>query len=481
MTIAVRHHPRLVVLALLGLLGLLVTLLGPTPAGAARTWTVRVGGGTRDADLLDFFPDTLRIQVGDTVTWTWEVGAPHTVTFAPDGKFPPLESAAPGPAGGRMFTPQAFFPTPPVAGFDGTTFVNSGFIQRGPQDGPKTFRLTFTRPGTYTYQCLLHPFMRGQIIVVDPGTPVPGPEVQTREGEEDRAEHLASIPPFVLKETVQQRGRTASGQVWTIAAGTGPAEMSVNRFLPGVLTIDAGDTVVWEARHPTEPHTITFLAGEMPPAMVIPQPKPQGPPLLLLNPRFWGPSTPPRPEGIPYDGRGFLNSGIIAPGTSSTYAVTFTQPGSYPYVCLLHPGMHGIINVRPRGSWPPVVVDGVATHTADTVTYAFTVRNVGTSPISGVNLAVPLPAGSTVLTTWAVEPTLNPGQNTGTEVQWFGPAATLAPGQTRGPFVVTVRLSGNQVPEAVHTHAWVSFAQPVAGTAVSAEITAGPPFEMEEH
>jgi len=382
-----------------------------------------------------------------------------------------------------MFNPQAFFPTPPVAGFDGTAFVNSGFIQRGPQDGPRTFSLTFTRPGTYTYQCLLHPFMRGRIIVADPGTPVPSPEAQAQAGEEERAEHLASIPQFVLKETVQRRGSTASGQVWTIAAGTGPGEMTVNRFLPGVLTIDVGDTVVWEVRHPSEPHSITFLAGEMPPEMVTPQPQPQGPPLLLLNPRFWAPSTPPRPEGVPYDGRGFLNSGMLnlGPAAPRTYAVTFTQPGTYPYVCLLHPGMHGIITVRPRGAWPPVVVDRVATHTADTVTYAFTVRNAGASPITGVNLAVPLPAGSTLLTAWAVEPTLNPGQNTGSEVQWFGPAATLDPGQTRGPFVVTVRLNGAQDPHAVRTHAWVSFAQPVAGTAVSAEITAGPPFEMEGH
>jgi plastocyanin len=37
---------------------------------------------------------------------------------------------------------------------------NSGLIQPG-----KTFRHTFTKPGTYAFFCMPHPFMKGTIVV----------------------------------------------------------------------------------------------------------------------------------------------------------------------------------------------------------------------------------------------------------------------------------------------------------------------------
>jgi plastocyanin len=43
-----------------------------------------------------------------------------------------------------------------------------------------------------------------------------------------------------------------------------------------------------------------------------------------------------------YDGR--TDSGELAPGSS--YTVTFTRPGTYPYHCRLHPGMRGTVVVR---------------------------------------------------------------------------------------------------------------------------------------
>jgi plastocyanin len=54
------------------------------------------------------------------------------------------------------------------------------------------------------------------------------------------------------------------------------------------------------------------------------------------------------PEGQPidagrWDGEGFLSSGVQF---GTTFSVTFTRPGVYPYACLIHPRMVGEVVVR---------------------------------------------------------------------------------------------------------------------------------------
>jgi plastocyanin len=49
-------------------------------------------------------------------------------------------------------------------------------------------------------------------------------------------------------------------------------------------------------------------------------------------------------SGTPVACDGIFCSGTIAPG--SAYSFTFTSPGSYPYFCLIHPGlMSGTITI----------------------------------------------------------------------------------------------------------------------------------------
>jgi plastocyanin len=48
---------------------------------------------------------------------------------------------------------------------DGGTWDGQGFFSTGFLNNPFTFRLTFSKPGTYTYKCLIHDNMEGTIKV----------------------------------------------------------------------------------------------------------------------------------------------------------------------------------------------------------------------------------------------------------------------------------------------------------------------------
>lgn len=85
--------------------------------------------------------------------------------------------------------------------------------------------------------------------------------------------------------------------------GAGPAarqaEIRAFRFVPDTVEAAAGDTVVW-TNHDVVPHTATLAGG-------------------------W-------------------DTGEIAAGASGR--IVAGAPGTYGYVCALHPGMKGVLRVR---------------------------------------------------------------------------------------------------------------------------------------
>jgi plastocyanin len=96
-------------------------------------------------------------------------------------------------------------------------------------------------------------------------------------------------------------GRGCHGEL-TDGRGDG-IKAYANCFVPTVARVDVGDTVTWHTGD-TIDHTVTAVAG------------------------------------------GFSlaeHDDLLRP--SSTVAATFEQPGVYPYVCLLHPGMAGAVVV----------------------------------------------------------------------------------------------------------------------------------------
>ncbi len=93
-----------------------------TPAPAASPYVIDISNNA-------FSPSSLSVPVGSTVTWKNDDPYAHTVTMSGKG------------------------------GFD------SGNLNSG-----KTFSNTFSKPGTYTYICSIHPSMTGTITVTAPST-----------------------------------------------------------------------------------------------------------------------------------------------------------------------------------------------------------------------------------------------------------------------------------------------------------------------
>lgn len=110
-------------------------------------------------------------------------------------------------------------------------------------------------------------------------------------------------------------------------------------FLPGVLWINVGDTVVWNVKG-GDIHTVTFLK----PGQTLPPFNPADPLQAL-------------PQGSHvYDGVSYYNSGTMSnfPGLpvpgGNRYKLTFGVVGDFIYHCLVHPAMTGVIHVRPAGT-----------------------------------------------------------------------------------------------------------------------------------
>ena len=109
------------------------------------------------ASVIRFVPESLTIKAGDTVRWVLTDPIElHTVTFSGTEQPPDFVTPQPQPQG----PPQVYFNPKTVVRIGGLThagegYYNSGFLAAD-APGPKTYSLTFTRPGTYTYWCVVH-------------------------------------------------------------------------------------------------------------------------------------------------------------------------------------------------------------------------------------------------------------------------------------------------------------------------------------
>lgn len=134
---------------------------------------VSVGAaGKYNVEVLAMFPSTLHVSAGSTVTFSMPVGTGevHTATFGPPAYLKPILDSF---SGFGPFDSRGVYPSsPPGSPIEisstshGNGFGNAGAMDRDPSTRlASSAKITFTTPGVYHYQCMIHPFMQGTIDV----------------------------------------------------------------------------------------------------------------------------------------------------------------------------------------------------------------------------------------------------------------------------------------------------------------------------
>ncbi|MBT8201755.1 MAG: hypothetical protein KJO87_00465 [Acidimicrobiia bacterium] len=355
-------------------------------------YTVLVDGRVDEFNgaFFAYFPDTITVHPGDTIIYKSVFsGEPHSVTFGSvvetaiaeferltpeqlqsEGPPPPeLEAAfaaipamlpeGPGDANQNSVNPCFVGEGEPVptdvtsqcpvtepSPFTGTeTFYHSGFLPDG-----EIFRLEIAEdiaPGTYRALCTLHfTEMISEVTVVPADEPVLTPDEVAALAQEQLDEFADQMLPAV-------EGAKAAATPGNVLAGLGsedvPQVLGVD-FIPADSTATAGETVTWSI---IGPHTVSFnppesartvlVKGEddgyhlveeaLAPAGFEPPPPSEGE----------GEGPPPPVDGGTWDGTGFFSSGLMFGGD---FTLAITTPGTYDYICLIHPEMQGTVTIE---------------------------------------------------------------------------------------------------------------------------------------
>ncbi len=135
-----------------------------------------------------------------------------------------------------------------------------------------------------------------------------------------------------------------------VIAGAVVGSFDVEAFMPETIVIRVGDRIRWTSEG-YEGHTVTFLEGrDMLPAAGYLVPDPEDPSRRMFNPEF---ALPSKPSDV-YRGEGYFNSGFIGIPQPGEFQLEFGKPGTYPYVCMVHPlHMHGVVVVTDPGTPVP--------------------------------------------------------------------------------------------------------------------------------
>ena len=224
-------------------------------SGSGATSAASAGAASGSITIADtgFTPASFHVALGGTVTWTNSGKAMHTVTGT-DGSF------------------------------------DSDMVKAG-----SSWSHTFTTAGSFSYNCILHPNMKGTITVGGGGTGGGSGSVGAANG--------AGQPSAASGQIESTSASSAAGAATSTDSTIKDVniEVSDNKFNPGSATVAQGATVTWTLVGAAA-HTVTA------------------------------------------DDQSF-NSGLLKPGES--FSQNFTTLGSFSYACLVHPGMTATIEVVP--------------------------------------------------------------------------------------------------------------------------------------
>jgi plastocyanin len=280
--------------------------------------------------VLQYMPAKATVTVGQKVRWSWDdTKEPHSVTFLAPGQTVP----APGS------DTSLFAPTPPTGAYDGSSLVNSGLQPLGPE-AVAPFEMTFAKPGTYNYQCVIHPQMQGSIVVAAGDAGETAAAVTTR-GDQEQGQWLAegneAYDKLMAAKPVQTKNRDGS-TTWKVEMGASTPHTDILAYAPVPATVKHGDKVTF-VNNSMAPHTASFF-NETPPLTNPEDPASQ--------------KAAPGPSPQKLNNKDLFNTGLLPPNAppgagppEAARSFTFSVPtaGDYQYVCIFHApsGMAGMI------------------------------------------------------------------------------------------------------------------------------------------
>ena len=318
---------------------------------AQEAFTIVAGsageGDQNDVGLFDFYPSEVQVHPGDTLEFkngSGVIPVPHTVTLGAGADIganipPPVaEGVGQVPAvwgtcvSDEPLTPEdtscpegdAAFPA------EGETlemdpFAEQGFYNSGIFDPGQAVVMPIAEdvaPGTHTFVCYLHPAtMEMTVEVVDSDQPVQGQSDLDAAAQEAITADLADGAEAVA--AAEEADRPAE----TVQAGSEQGAAVVTRFFPSEISVPAGSTVTW-VNEGNDPHVVALGEEYGPHA-----------------PENFAPPTIPPGEDY---ATGPAISGVFGnpPFPSTNYALRFPEPGRYTYLCPIHPGMAGVVEVN---------------------------------------------------------------------------------------------------------------------------------------
>jgi plastocyanin len=218
--------------------------------------------------------------------------------------------------------------------YNGTKRLDSGAISSKP------FKVSFTKPGRYKFFCDVHPGMVGFITVKPKAATIPS-------AKQDAASLLAQETAIVksAKKLIKTKQPTNTVSVGESASNG----LELFTMFPATLTVHPGTVVTFRmSPHSRETHTATF--GPVSYLKPIAKSFQGGP---FISPLGTYPSDPTQPLTLTpvTHGNGFVSTGVMDNDSSTKQVgpsskIDFTTPGTYHYVCLIHPFMQGTIIVK---------------------------------------------------------------------------------------------------------------------------------------
>lgn len=383
MAVAAEGSPRLGLALALVTIGVLLSSVACVRESLSGPVTrrVRVDGKTNrfDASFESFFPNTLSVRPGDTVTFELaRDGEPHTVTMGSlvneslksAARTPPVPVARVDGSGtiaqnatrpcflkrGQPATdPAKACPTRRQPTFDGSdSYYSSGLLKAG-----EPFRVRLadtTAPGEYRFVCNFHPDMAGTIVVAPKRSRIPSQdEVDGAAGRRLDSMVDEALPAFLDAYKPFRRTRAGSFPFPALAGleiRTSLGMVRVIEFLPFTIKARVGERVTWSL---SGAQTISFNPPKSAKGPIVER---LGGGSVVVNRDAlvaWGTSL--RTEGWiverttidtgSYDGKQTRSSGVLASAEPNNvvFGLSFSRPGTFRYESLVHPGMSGLVMV----------------------------------------------------------------------------------------------------------------------------------------